>query len=89
MKELNRLKEQKRQQMMMKKPTPSQSSNFNGGLISLENMKLDNRDNFEGEDIDPFNFGGTSNNANSITLKKQKEYMAGVKMSITEEQMKA
>jgi hypothetical protein len=56
--------------MMMKKPTASQSSGFNGGLISLENMKLDNRDNFEGEDIDPFSFGGTSNNANSITLKK-------------------
>jgi len=72
---------------MMKNPM-QQNSNYNGGLMNLEDMKLDNRDNFEGDEIDPFGFGG-SNNANSITLKKQKDYMAGVKMSITEEQMKA
>ena len=71
----------------MKNPM-QQNSNYNGGLMNLEDMKLDNRDNFEGDEIDPFGFGG-NNNANSITLKKQKDYMAGVKMSITEEQMKA
>jgi hypothetical protein len=74
---------------MLKKPSaPVTTTNYNGGLMSLDEMNLDNRDNFEGDEIDPFGFGGGSN-ANSITLKKQKHVMTGVKMSITEEEMKA
>ena len=87
MKELNRLKEEERKRKMLKKPS-APVQNFNGGLINLEDMNLDNKDNFEGDEIDPFGFGGSSN-ANSITLKKQKHVMTGVKMSITEEEIKA
>jgi hypothetical protein len=47
--------------------------------MGLEEMNLDNRDNFEGEEMDPFGFGGPTKQTN-ITLKKQKDYMTGVKM---------
>ena len=87
MKELQRLQAQKKQQMMMKKPSAPAKMNYNGGLMSLDEMKLDNRDNFTDE-FDPFALGGTSD-ANSIKLKEQKKYMTGVKMSITEEEMRA
>ena len=58
--------------------------NFNGGLVSLDQMDLDRGEEFEGDAFDPFSMQ-TKEKKVDITLKKTKNYMIGDHMALQEQ----
>jgi hypothetical protein len=60
---------------------------FNGGLVSLEQMDIDRKDQFEGDAFDPFSMQAKEKKVD-ITLKKTNHYMIGEHMAMTEQEVK-
>ena len=54
---------------------PGQSILQRNGQLTLEQMSLDQREEFNGDAFDPFNVGVKKNNVESIQLQQADNYM--------------
>ena len=57
-KEAERIRYEKKRAALQGGPKKTNANlNLNGGLVSLDQMKLDNKEGFEGDEFDPFSMG--------------------------------